>query len=102
MAVLTIIGALALLTVYLWHANRAISVAPPDLLKISDPEWTADQIAETYRKIQSKPIDVRPYLPAKKNRRYIVVGASGSFSSPNLNQTSVIYYEKQAYFTNSY
>jgi len=68
-----------LLLTYLWHANRAISTAPDEAVKLTQKPWTEEEIREAYRNAQIAPTDVRPYLFPKKDRRYIVTGGSGTY-----------------------
>ncbi|UNI14692.1 hypothetical protein JDV02_001294 [Purpureocillium takamizusanense] len=44
---------------------------------VSEP-LTADDIRETYERVRREGIDWRPGLPPRKERRYIVVGGSGT------------------------
>lgn len=71
------IGVLLVLA-YLWHANRAISTAPAEATELAQKPWTKDEITEAYRKAQTSPTDVKPYLFSRKERRYIVTGGSGT------------------------
>ena len=66
-----------LLIAYLWHANRAVSTVPNEAAKLMQKQWTKEDIQEAYRKAQTSPLDVKPYLFSKQNRRYIVTGGSG-------------------------
>jgi len=75
---LWLLGGGFLLLAYLWHANRAISTAPAEATELAQKPWTKDEIREAYRKTQTSPTDVKPYLFSKKNRRYIVTGGSGT------------------------
>ncbi len=77
MALLWFSAGFALLLAYLWHANRAVSTAPVEALKLSQKPWTKDEIREEYRRAQRSPTDVTPFLFTKKDRRYIVTGGSG-------------------------
>lgn len=63
--------------IYLWHASRSISTAPDDAVKLTQKPFTKQQIEEAYRLAQATPVDVKPYLFSKKNRRYVVTGGSG-------------------------
>ncbi|KZV80891.1 NAD(P)-binding protein [Exidia glandulosa HHB12029] len=62
---------------YLQHVGRAIAYVPPEALAASPKRFTDDEILETVRQLQAKPIDVRPCLGPRTGRRYIVVGGSG-------------------------
>jgi len=73
---LTSFGLLLLVT-YLWLVNRAISIAPPEALRLAQKPWTTQKVQDAYREFQAHPTDVTPYLFGKKNRRYIIVGGSG-------------------------
>lgn len=77
MLLLILLASLVLLTTYLWAANRAISIAPPEALRLAQKPWTTEEIQDAYRRFQVSHTDVTPYLFGAKNRRYIVVGGSG-------------------------
>lgn len=77
MVLLLLAASAALIIAYLWHANRAISTAPAEALKLCQKDWTREEIAEAYRKYQTSQTDVKPYLFDKKGRRYVVAGGSG-------------------------
>jgi hypothetical protein len=47
----------------------------------ADPRLTPEDIRATYQRMKRDGIDWKPYLPAKKDRRYIVVGGSGTVCS---------------------
>ena len=75
---LIILGLVACaILIYLWRCNRAISVTPPEAARWAQDEWTEEQIWAEYSEMQRSPVDVRPYLFDRQNRRYIVVGGSG-------------------------
>ncbi|KAI1770984.1 NAD(P)-binding protein [Hypoxylon cercidicola] len=69
--------ALAVLTLYLYRVNQLLSETPDEVRKLAGSRWTPDQLRETYRKLQEKPIDYTDKLPPKLERRYIVTGGSG-------------------------
>lgn len=68
-------------TLYLWHANRAISTVPEEARKLTQKPWSSERIREAYKRAQKSPTDVRPFLFPRKDWRYIVVGGSGTFLS---------------------
>ena len=72
-----IFGVLVLAIAYLWHMNRAISTAPAEATNVTQSPWTAEDFKNAYEKAQDSPVDVKPFLFSKKDRRYIVVGGSG-------------------------
>lgn len=72
-----VISILVLVVAYLWHCDRAVTTTHPEALKLAQKPWTTDEIREAYRKLQTSPIDVKPYLCPKKNRRYVIAGGSG-------------------------
>ena len=74
---LPVVGVLAVLALYIWHCNRAISTSPPEAVKLAGKRWTKEEIQEAYKQAQNSPRDVRPYLLEKQNRRYVVTGGSG-------------------------
>lgn len=80
MVIQVILGAsiaLTILILYLYHADRAISTAPPEATRLSQRPWTTEQMRDAYKKAQESPTDVRPFLFSRQDRRYIVVGGSG-------------------------
>lgn len=77
MLLLILFASLVLLSTYLWAVNRAVSIAPPEALRLAQKPWTTAEIQDAYRKAQVSASDVTPYLFGAKNRRYIVVGGSG-------------------------
>lgn len=77
MLIQLVVGVFALTALYLYHANRAISTAPPELTKLTQKPWTVEQMRDAYKKTQTSPTDVKPFLFSKRNRRYVVVGGSG-------------------------
>jgi hypothetical protein len=80
LTVLALCGFVAAI-LYLWHVNRAISASPTEAKNLAQKPWTIEQIREAYKKAQVSPIDVKPFLFPKKNRRYVVVGGSGKLVS---------------------
>ncbi|KAL7619665.1 hypothetical protein AAE478_010206 [Parahypoxylon ruwenzoriense] len=68
---------LAALIVYLFRINQLLSQTPAEVRKLSGSRWTRDQLKETYRKLQERPIDYTDKLPPKLERRYVVTGGSG-------------------------
>ncbi|GFG24518.1 sterol-4-alpha-carboxylate 3-dehydrogenase, decarboxylating [Aspergillus udagawae] len=67
----------ALVALYLYHVNRAMTQVPEEARLLSPRRWTVEEIKEAYRKAIESPIDVGKSLPPKQHRRYIVVGGSG-------------------------
>ncbi|OTA90886.1 hypothetical protein M434DRAFT_397658 [Hypoxylon sp. CO27-5] len=68
---------LAGLLLYLFRVNQLLSGTPDDVRKLSGSRWTRNQLKETYRRLQEKPIDYTDKLPPKLERRYVVTGGSG-------------------------
>ncbi|KAI1759157.1 NAD(P)-binding protein [Hypoxylon sp. FL1150] len=68
---------LAGLTLYLYRVNQLLNGTPDEVRKLAGSRWTPDQLRETYRKLQEKPIDYTDKLPPKLDRRYVVTGGSG-------------------------
>jgi nucleoside-diphosphate-sugar epimerase len=66
-----------ILILYLFHVNDGLNAIPPEALKQSPYRWTVSEIKSTFERVKKNPIDIRPYLPPKKDRRYIVFGGSG-------------------------
>lgn len=71
--------ALAVLVAYLYRVNQLLSGTPAEVWKLSGPRWTADQLKETYQRLQEKPMDYTDKLPPKLERRYVVTGGSGKY-----------------------
>jgi hypothetical protein len=65
------------LSVYLYLVHLSMTRKLPDVLKLSQPLWTIEELQDTYKKAETSPVDYTPFIPTKKNRRYIVVGGSG-------------------------
>ena len=63
---------------YLWLANYAMTQSLPGAMNHAQKPWTEEEMREAYEEAQKSPIDVRPFLPPRKKRRYIVVGGSGT------------------------
>ncbi|KAI0095429.1 NAD(P)-binding protein [Hypoxylon sp. NC0597] len=68
---------LAGLLLYLFRVNQLLSGTPDEVRKLSGSRWTPNQLKETYRRLQEKPIDYTNKLPPKLERRYVVTGGSG-------------------------
>lgn len=64
---------------YLWKLNKTLLTTPDEIKKVFPKRWTDEQIEEAYKNVRSAEEVSRPHLRAKKGRRYIVVGGSGSF-----------------------
>lgn len=72
-------GALALLGIaYLWRLNRIMFSTPPEALLYSPRRWTAEECRAAYARVDKNPISWKGVLPPKLDRRYIVVGGSGT------------------------
>ncbi|KAK7739961.1 hypothetical protein SLS53_005555 [Cytospora paraplurivora] len=69
--------AVILLFLYLYKLKNAMTSIPEEALAWRPRPWTAKEIRETYETVCRKPIDFTRHLPAKLERRYIVVGGSG-------------------------
>ncbi|ROW18275.1 hypothetical protein VPNG_00383 [Cytospora leucostoma] len=74
---LTAAIAVILLFLYLYKLKNAMTSIPEEARAWRPRPWTAEEIRETYETICRKPIDFTRHLPAKLERRYIVVGGSG-------------------------
>lgn len=72
-------GAMAvlLLSLYLYKLNMAMSSVPEEAHAMRPHPWTKEDIRETYDRVCREPIDFTKRLPAKLERRYIIVGGSG-------------------------
>lgn len=66
-----------LLILYLVHINNAFYEVPEHTRKLSAPEWTDEEIRNTYKRVCENPIDFASHLPPALERRYVVVGGSG-------------------------
>ncbi|KAF2088860.1 3-beta hydroxysteroid dehydrogenase/isomerase family protein [Saccharata proteae CBS 121410] len=75
------IASVALLLLYLYHVNRAMSGTPDEVRELAGRPWTSDYIRSTFESVKENPIDVRKSLPPKQGRRYIVVGGAGFLGS---------------------
>lgn len=71
------IGTLILTGLYLWRVNHLMHSTPEEARKLCQPPWTDDEIQEAYQKVKANPIDVKPFLFSRTNRRYVVTGGSG-------------------------
>jgi hypothetical protein len=77
------VTAVVLLLVYLWLANRAMTKQYPEAYQHIQIAWTDTEMKKVYDEAQEGPVDVKPFLPPKQDRRrYIVLGGSGTFSTP--------------------
>lgn len=80
MAVLyTLSGLLVCLVAYIAHLQRSFN-PPSEAVKIAQKRWTVDSIRKRYDEIKDNFTDVKPSLPPKTGRRYVVVGGSGLWS----------------------
>lgn len=70
---------LAVLTLYLYRVNQLLSGTPDEVRKLAGSRWTPNQLKDTYRRLQEKPIDYTDKLPPKLDRRYVVTGGSGEW-----------------------
>ncbi|KAF2404453.1 NAD(P)-binding protein [Trichodelitschia bisporula] len=88
MDLLTGAGAVAglALALYLWRLHTALSTIPEEILKLSPHRWTDEELLEAYKCIDKNPPDLAKHLPPKQERRYIVVGGSGSVGSHVIKQ----------------
>ncbi|KAI0447784.1 3-beta hydroxysteroid dehydrogenase/isomerase [Xylaria telfairii] len=62
---------------YLWRLNKVMSQTPPGAASASPYRWAENEIKQTYKRIEAKPIDWTDHIPPKANRRYVVTGGSG-------------------------
>jgi hypothetical protein len=62
---------------HLAHIQWTMTRVPYEIEDISSNRWTEEEIRETYKKMEEKPVDFVSHLPPKLNRRYVVVGGSG-------------------------
>jgi hypothetical protein len=65
---------------YLYHVNRAMCIVPEEARRLSPHRWTVDEIKAAYKQAVHAPVDVAKSLPSRQNRRYIVVGGSGTLA----------------------
>ncbi len=66
---------------YLLRVNQQLSRTPEDVRRLAGPRWTPDLLQKTYERLRQHPIDYTHNLPPRLDRRYIVTGGSGEFSS---------------------
>jgi nucleoside-diphosphate-sugar epimerase len=77
LVLIAVLCALLLLVLYLNHVNNGMTATPPEALKESPQRWTDEEIKATFNRVCANPIDIRPHLPPRRDRRYIIVGGSG-------------------------
>ena len=80
----TAIAALVLLLAYLARLNQLLLGVPDEIKKLTPTRWTKDLVVETYRRLEAQPITTSSYakrIPPRLERRYIVTGGSGEFTS---------------------
>jgi putative NADH-flavin reductase len=77
-----------LVVLYLYHVNRGMSEVPEEARLLSPHRWTVDQVKAAYKKSTEAPVDVTRHLPPKQQRRYIVVGGSGSLTISPIPETA--------------
>jgi hypothetical protein len=75
--IIAVVTVVVIAVVHLVHIQWAMDRIPDEINDISPHRWTEEEIRETYERIQAKPIDFKPLLPPRLNRRYVVVGGSG-------------------------
>jgi hypothetical protein len=63
--------------VHLAHIQWTMGRTPDEMKDISPHRWIDEEIYETYKRLEAKPIDFISKLPPKLTRRYVVVGGSG-------------------------
>lgn len=63
---------------WLFKLNLALIQTPPEARKhATGSPWTEDVLRKTYERLAATPLDTKPHMPPKLDRRYIIVGASG-------------------------
>lgn len=72
---------LLFLLFWAWKVNRAMKTTPPEVFRLTKGPWLAEDIRKVYRRVEETPPDWTPHLPPKLERRYIVVGGSGTVTS---------------------
>ncbi|KAL2266662.1 hypothetical protein VTJ83DRAFT_6014 [Remersonia thermophila] len=81
--------ALVFAVAYLVRLNQLLLGIPDEVAKLSPTRWTRDELVETYRRLETRPITPATYaarLPPKLERRYIVTGGSGLVGSAIVRQ----------------
>jgi nucleoside-diphosphate-sugar epimerase len=70
----------ALFVFLVWYIRRveiALKSTPEEARRLSPHRWSDEDIKSTYNRVSEQPIQIKPHLPPKQNRRYVVVGGSG-------------------------
>jgi len=62
---------------WLVRVNAAMHSVPEGARRASPRRWTAEELRETYRRVEEQPVDFGKLLPPRLGRRYVVVGGSG-------------------------
>jgi hypothetical protein len=84
----TAVVAVVLLAAYLVRLNNLLLRTPDKIKELAHTRWTKDLLTETYKRLESRPITTASYvkrIPPKLERRYIVTGGSGEFTSRHLS-----------------
>ncbi len=74
---------------YLWLTNHAMAKPLPEALQHAQKPWRKEEMQDAYDEARLSSVDLRPFLPPKKSRRYIVVGGSGMHLDNTLVSISV-------------
>ena len=59
---------------YISHNDKLLMQLPQRAAKFSPNRFTDQQVTETFKRLRSRPVDVRQALGERTGRRYIVTG----------------------------
>ncbi|KAF4553761.1 URM1-like protein [Elsinoe fawcettii] len=68
---------LALAFAYLTRLNSLLKSTPADVQRLTGAGWTAEQLRDTYDRLNKQGFDRATRLPRKLDRRYIITGGNG-------------------------
>lgn len=77
MALVVILGATVGLAAYAYWLNSVLTRTPPEVKEQIIPTLTDEEVKKTWQRIEADGIPWEKALPARLDRRYIVVGGSG-------------------------
>lgn len=74
-----LVGGLAVLIVlYLWRVESVLHSTPEEAAALMGEELTMSKVTEAYARIKKNRLDWNSKLPKAHDRRYVVVGGSGT------------------------
>lgn len=90
-AVWIFVSLLLVITIYLAHVNRLMKSVPREVEELRGPRWTVDQLKQTYRELEKNPPTYDDKLLPKQNRRYVVTGGNGKYSTSTTTTYLILY-----------